>query len=114
MWNEIATWQETLTHRPDLSAKTVALYTQDARRFATWLQSEHPGLGVTEITPIDAKTYRDHLLAKRLAPTTINRALISLMLFFDTIDGTNPFRHLTIVKRQLEGPLPKRSEPACL
>src|SRR6266571_3079430 len=97
MWNEIAAWQETLTHRPDLSAKTVALYTQDARRFATWLQSEHPGLGVTEITPIDAKTYRDHLLAKRFAPTTINRALISLMLFFDTIDGTNPFRHLTMV-----------------
>lgn len=34
MWNEIAVWQETLTHRPDLSAKTIALYTQDARRFA--------------------------------------------------------------------------------
>src|SRR5260221_6791093 len=63
--------------------------TQDARRFATWLQSEHPGLKATEITPIDAKTYRDHLLAKRFAPTTINRALISLMLFFDTIDSTN-------------------------
>jgi len=44
MWNEIATWQETLTHRPDLSAKTIALYIQDARRFATWLHSEHPGL----------------------------------------------------------------------
>src|SRR2546423_8489210 len=97
MWNEIAVWQETLTHRPDLSAKTVALYTQDARRFATWLQSEHLGLGVTEITPIDAKTYRDHLLAKRYAPTTINRALISLMLFFDTIESTNPFRNLTMI-----------------
>jgi hypothetical protein len=50
MWNEIAAWQETLTHRPDLSAKTIALYTQDARRFAIWLQSEHPGLKATEIT----------------------------------------------------------------
>ncbi len=97
MWNEIAAWQEKLAHRPDLSAKTIALYTQDARRFATWLQNEHPGLKATEITPIDAKTYRDHLLAKRFAPTTINRALISLMLFFDTIDGTNPFRHLTMI-----------------
>src|SRR5216683_268639 len=97
MWNEIAAWQEMLAHRPDLSAKTIALYTQDARRFATWLQNEHPGLKATEITPIDAKTYRDHLLAKRFAPTTINRALISLMLFFDTIDGTNPFRHLTMI-----------------
>ena len=87
-----------LTLRPDLSAKTIALYTQDARRFATWLQSEHPGLKATEITPIDAKTYRDHLLAKRFAPTTINRALISLMLFFDTLDGTNPFRHLTMIE----------------
>jgi hypothetical protein len=29
MWHEIAAWQEALTHRPDLSAKTIALYTQD-------------------------------------------------------------------------------------
>jgi site-specific recombinase XerD len=97
MWNEIAAWQERLCHRPDLSAKTIALYTQDARRFATWLQSEHPGLKAAEVTPIDAKTYRDHMLAKRFAPTTINRALISLMLFFDTLDGTNPFRNLTMI-----------------
>ncbi len=97
MWQEIAAWQETLTQRPDLSAKTIALYTQDARRFATWLQSAHPGLKVTEVTPTDAKTYRDHLLAQRYAPTTINRALISLMLFFDTRAGTNPFRHLTMI-----------------
>lgn len=97
MWNEIAAWQERLCHRPDPSAKTIALYTQDARRFATLLQSEHPGLKAAEVTPIDAKTYRDHMLAKRFAPTTINRALISLMLFFDTIDGTNPFRNLTMI-----------------
>src|ERR1700730_3148908 len=85
MWSEIATWQEQLNLRPDLSAKTIALYTQDARRFATWLQKEHAGLKATEVTSTDAKIYRDHLLAKRYAPTTINRALISLMLFFDTI-----------------------------
>jgi len=97
MWNEIAAWQQTLTHRPDLSVKTIALYTQDARRFATWLQSEHPGWKATEITSIDAKGYRDHLFTKRFAPTTINRALISLMLFFDTVDGTNPFRNLTMI-----------------
>jgi site-specific recombinase XerD len=97
MWNEIAVWQEQLNLRPDLSAKTIALYTQDARRFATWLQQEHPGLKATEVTSTDAKTYRDHLLAKRYAPTTINRALISLMLFFDTIEGTNSFRHLTMI-----------------
>ncbi len=82
---------------PDLSAKTITLYTQDARRFATWLQQEHPGLKATEVTPTDAKTYRDHLLAKRYAPTTIKRALISLMLFFDTIEGTKPFRHLIMI-----------------
>src|SRR5579884_3508273 len=97
MWNEIAAWQEQLHLRPDLSAKTIALYTQDVRRFATWLQQEHPGLKAGEVTPTDAKTYRDHLLAKRYAPTTINRALISLMLFFDTIEGTNPFRRLSMI-----------------
>jgi hypothetical protein len=36
MWNEIAAWQEQLNLRPDLSAKTIALYIQDVRRFATW------------------------------------------------------------------------------
>lgn len=51
MWHEIAAWQETLTQRPDLAAKTIALYTQDVRRFATWLQSEHSGLKATEVTP---------------------------------------------------------------
>ncbi len=98
MWQEIAAWQEKLNLRPDLSAKTVALYTQDARRFVTWLQHEHTGLKATEVTPTDTKMYRDHLLAKRYAPTTINRALISLMLFFDTIEGTNPFRNLTMIE----------------
>lgn len=97
MWNEIADWQEKLIHRPDLAAKTITLYTQDARRFATWLQNEHKGLKATEVTSIDAKAYRDYMLTKRFAPTTINRALISLMLFFDTIDGKNPFRNLTMI-----------------
>jgi hypothetical protein len=59
MWNEIAVWQGQLNLRPDLSAKTIALYTQDARRFATGLQSEHPSVIATEITPIDAKMYRE-------------------------------------------------------
>jgi site-specific recombinase XerD len=98
MWNEIAAWQEQLNLRPDLSAKTIVLYTQDVRRFATWLQQEYAGLKATEVTPTDAKNYRDHLLAKLYAPTTVNRALISLMLFFDTIDGTNPFRTLTMIE----------------
>src|SRR5260370_2241586 len=98
MWQEIANWQETVKASPDLSSKTVALYTQDARRFATWLQHEHPGLTVSEVTTTDAKAYRDSLLAKRYAPTTINRALTSLVLFFDTIEATNPFRHLTMIE----------------
>jgi hypothetical protein len=33
MWNEIAAWQETLTHRPDLSAKTITLYTVICQKF---------------------------------------------------------------------------------
>jgi site-specific recombinase XerD len=98
MWSEIAIWQEQLHLRPDLSPKTVGLYTQGARRFAIWLQQEHPGLKATDATPTEAKTYRDYLLAKRYAPTTINGALISLMLFFDRLDGTNPFRHLTTIE----------------
>jgi site-specific recombinase XerD len=66
-------------------------------QFAAWLQQEHPGLKAAEVTSSDAKTYRDYLQAKRYAPTTINRALISLMLFFYTIESTNPFRNLTMI-----------------
>jgi hypothetical protein len=68
MWNEIAAWQEQLRLCPDLSAKTIALHTQDVRRFATWLQQEHPGLKATEVTPTGAKAYRDHLLATNAMP----------------------------------------------
>jgi site-specific recombinase XerD len=102
MWDEIAAWQATLTHRPDLSTKTVALYTQDVRRFATWLSAAAPGLPLAKVTTMDAKSYRDHLLAQRYAPTTINRALISLRLFFDSLTDSlakpNPFRHLTMIE----------------
>ena len=56
------------------------------------LDSKPPGS-----RPLMPKPIGDHLLARRYAPTTINRALISLMLFFDTIEGTNPFRHLTMI-----------------
>ena len=48
MWNEIAAWQIQLHLRPDLSAKTIALYTQDARSLATWLQQFR---GVDNIRP---------------------------------------------------------------
>lgn len=54
--------------------------------------------GAAEVTPTDAKAYRDHLLAKRYTPTMINRALINLMLFFNTIGSMNPFRNLTMIE----------------
>ena len=57
----------------------IALYTQDARRFATWLQQEHPGLKATEVTLTDAKTYRDHLLARRYAPLIYFAAMKHLL-----------------------------------
>jgi hypothetical protein len=64
-----------------------------------------PLLKATEVTSTDAKTYRDHLLAERFAPTTINRVLISLMLFFDTLDGINPFRYLTMIEMVEPAPI---------
>ncbi len=69
MWSEIAAWQEQLNLRPDLSAKTIALYTQDARRFAAWLQQEHPGLKAAEVTPtpkpIEITCLRNAMLPRR-------------------------------------------------
>src|SRR5436305_69758 len=38
------------------------------------------------------------MVSRTVPQRDINRALISLMLFFDTRDGTNPFRNLTMIE----------------
>jgi integrase/recombinase XerC len=56
------------------------VYVGDAARFCRWLQG-HGGCFV-EAGPLDLVQYRNYLQAEGKAPATINRALISLRLFY--------------------------------
>jgi len=90
----IAAWAHRLATQTDLAPATVRLYAADTRRFAAWLAAMGRGGPLAAATFQDAKDYRDALVAARLAPATVNRALVSLALFYDDAGrrGDNPFR----------------------
>ncbi len=90
----IATWARRLAAQTDLAPATVRLYAADARRFAAWLVDTGRGGSLAAAPLGDAKDYHDALVAGRLAPATVNRALVSLALFYDAAGrrGDNPFR----------------------
>lgn len=59
---------------------SVRSYIGDITRFCKWLQG-HGGF-FAEASPLDLVQYRNYLQAEGKAPATINRALISLRLFY--------------------------------
>ncbi len=95
----IATWVGGLAAQTDLAPATVRLYAADARRFAAWLAATGRAGPLAAATLGDAKDYRDTLVAARRAPATVNRALVSLALFYDAAGrrGDNPFRRVARV-----------------
>ena len=92
----LVAWHQHLTTQTDCGSTTVAEYIGDARRFIAWISIDLPTCRPTDVTVLDAKAYRQFLLDAGRAPATINRALISLTLFFDAAGrtGDNPFRRL--------------------
>jgi len=123
MWEEIATWFRALEEQGALAPRTVALYGQDVRRFASWLMTRDvtysaDPLGATEaasgrrprvtvvsvqdVTDVDAQAYRAHLLSLGLGRSAINRALSGLRLFFARSGraGDNPFADVPTIPRQ--------------
>ncbi len=102
----IATWEQALSRESGRSAATVQQYVGDARRFAAWLQSHAPGSTLADLTPGDVRDYRDALLAAGRAPTTINRALISLGLLCDHAGrrDDNPVRRVDAVDEVEQAP----------
>lgn len=96
MDHALAAWQQHLTEQTDRTGATVAEYVGDARRFIAWISRDLPSCRPADVTVLDAKAYRHFLLAAGRAPATINRALISLTLFFDAAGRSydNPFRRL--------------------
>jgi integrase/recombinase XerC len=63
-------------------AKSAKAYLTDIRMFAEWMQDQTGNFSVRSITPLDIVEYRQHLQDENRAPTTINRKLTSLKLFF--------------------------------
>jgi site-specific recombinase XerD len=102
----ITTWEHALTCDSGRAATTVQQYVRDVRRFALWLQSYAPGSSIADLTPGDVRAYRDTVLSSGRAPSTINRALVSLTLFCDHAgrQGDNPVRRVNPVNEVAQAP----------
>ena len=56
-------------------------YLGDVRRFAEWFSTRHGN--ILAATPLDIADYRAHLQQQGRKPSTVNRALVSLRVFFE-------------------------------
>lgn len=68
----------------DKSPTTLASYRSDLIQFAIWFQSNNGvEMAMLNITPTDARQYKQHLIDSALRPSTINRRLLSLKYFLE-------------------------------
>lgn len=75
-------------------------YMGDIRRFTGWIAGRHSEFSPAAVSPLDLVQYRQHLQDEKKAPATVNRALISLKLFFNWLTKmevikNNPSGHQT-------------------
>lgn len=110
----------------DRKGSTVS-YTGDMSKFISWCIGKHGSFSPQEISPLDIVNYRDYLQehggrkGEKAAPTTVNRALVSLRVFFAWLQekgevAYNPAADIRPV-RTAKKPAPKwltRSEQAAL
>jgi integrase/recombinase XerC len=68
----------------DKSPATLASYRSDLTQFAIWFGSVNSvEMRLLNITPTDARQYKQHLIDSNLRPQTINRRLLSLKYFLE-------------------------------
>lgn len=68
----------------DKSPATLASYQSDLIQFAIWFESINGvEMNLGNITPTDARQYKQHLIDLDLRPPTINRRLLSLKYFLE-------------------------------
>jgi integrase/recombinase XerC len=68
----------------DKSLATLASYRSDLIQFAKWFESVNTvEMRLINITPTDARQYKQHLIDTGLRPQTINRRLLSLKYFLN-------------------------------
>lgn len=67
---------------------SVKSYLADIKKFGVWIINKYGGFNAGAVTPLDMVEYRRHLQEKGgrngapAAPATVNRALVSLKIFF--------------------------------
>jgi site-specific recombinase XerD len=81
----LTAWQQYLSTQTDCSPTTITEYVADVRRFMAWIASDLLTCRPADVSVLDAKAYRQFLFDAGRAPATINRALVSLTLFFDVL-----------------------------
>ncbi|MHA3124383.1 tyrosine-type recombinase/integrase (plasmid) [Legionella pneumophila] len=68
----------------DKSPMTLASYRSDLIQFTVWFEAtNNEMMQLTNITPTDARQYKQHLVDTGLRPPTINRRLLSLKYFLE-------------------------------
>lgn len=68
----------------DKSPLTLASYQSDLLQFATWFESVNKAdMTLVNITPTDARQYKQHLINSGFKAQTINRRLLSLKYFLE-------------------------------
>ena len=79
--NAIVNFRRSLKRR-NYSRHTVKNYLNRLQHFVVWLD-----VPLEEVTPVKVLEYIDHLLDKRLHPSTINYHLLSIRRFYDYLAG---------------------------
>lgn len=69
-------------YEEDKSPKSIKNYMADLRLFAKWYEREGQSFAIPDVTTQDVVAYRAHMQDLKRKPNTINRALISINLFF--------------------------------
>jgi len=68
----------------DKSPLTLGSYRSDLIKFAAWFESvNNADMKLANVTPTDARQYKQHLIASGFKAPTINRRLLSLKYFLE-------------------------------
>lgn len=67
-------------------------YLGDVRRFAEWISARHGAFSHHAVSPLDLVQYRQALQEARRSSATINRALVSLKVFFGWLSKQKTIR----------------------